>query len=73
MHIAILPIIGLLLIVAILWYAINQMTLPPPVKMVVIVIGCVLLILIVAQIFGVFNGAGITLSGLHLPGYPLLA
>lgn len=65
MHIAILPIIGLLLIAAILWYAINQMTLPPPVRMVVIVVGCMLLILIVAQIFGVFNGAGITLSAIN--------
>lgn len=56
MHVAILPIIGLLLIIAIVWYAINQMTLPPPLRTVVIVVACVICILLVAQIFGVFGG-----------------
>jgi hypothetical protein len=58
MHIAIIPIIGLLLIVAIAWYAINQLTLPPPVRMIIIVIACVVCILIVADMFGVMSLGG---------------
>jgi hypothetical protein len=58
MHIAIIPIIGLLLIVALAWYAINQLTLPPPVRMIIIVIACVICILIVADMFGVMSLGG---------------
>jgi hypothetical protein len=58
MHIALIPIIGVLLIVAIAWYLLNQLSLPPPVRMVVIVVACVILILIVADMFGVFSLGG---------------
>ena len=53
MHIALIPIIGVLLIVAVCWYLLNQLTLPPPVRMVVIVVACVILILVIADMFGV--------------------
>ncbi len=52
----IIQLIGILLIVAISWYAINNLTLPPPVRMVVIVLGCVLLIVWVAGAFGLGGG-----------------
>jgi len=58
MHIALIPIIGLLLIIAIAWYAISQMTLPPPVRMIIIVIACVVCILVVADMFGVMSLGG---------------
>lgn len=58
MHIALLPLLGLLLIIAIAWYLIQNLTLPPLVRMVVIVIACVLLILWVAQVFGLMGGLG---------------
>jgi hypothetical protein len=62
MHIALIPIIGLLLICAIAWYCLNQMTLPPPVRMVIIVIACVILILIVADMFGVGGMGHLSIS-----------
>jgi hypothetical protein len=62
MHIAIIPLIGLLLIIAIAWYAITQLTLPPPVRMVVIVLACVILILWVASIFGLLGGGMISVT-----------
>lgn len=62
MHIALLPLIGILLIVAIAYYAINQLTLPPPVRMVIIVLACVLLILWVASVFGLMSGGVITVT-----------
>lgn len=62
MHIHLIPLIGLLLIVAIAWYAINQLSLPPPVRMIIIVVACVICILIVAQMFGVMDGAGISIT-----------
>ena len=61
MHIALIPIIGLLLIIAIAWYAINQLTLPPPVRMVIIVVACVICILVVAGMFGVVDLGGVSL------------
>ena len=64
MHIHLIPIIGLLLIIAIVWYLINQLTLPPPVRMVIIVIACVICILIVAQMFGVMDLGGVSVSSL---------
>lgn len=64
MHIAIVPLIGVLLICAIAWYAISQMTLPPPVRMVIIVIACVILILWVASVFGLMSGGAITIGQL---------
>ena len=62
MHIAIIPLLGVLLIAAIAWYAISQLTLPAPVRMVIIVIACVILILWVASVFGLMSGTGITLG-----------
>ena len=64
MHIHLIPIIGLLLIIEIVWYLINQLTLPPPVRMVIIVIACVICILIVAQMFGVMDLGGVSVSSL---------
>ncbi len=65
MHIHLIPIIGLLLIIAIVWYLINQLTLPPPVRMVIIVVACVICILIVAQMFGVMDLGGVSVSSLR--------
>ncbi len=65
MHIHLIPIIGLLLIIAIVWYLINQLTLPPPVRMVIIVVACVICILIVAQMFGVMDFGGVSVSSLR--------
>lgn len=62
MHIAILPLIGLLLIIGIAWYAIQQIPLPPMVKTVIIVVVCCLLILWVASIFGLMPGGVISVS-----------
>ena len=64
MHISLIPLIGVLLIVAVAWYCINQLTLPPPVRMVIIVIACVILILWVASIFGLMPGGFITVGQL---------
>lgn len=50
--------IGILLIIAIVWYMLNNIPLPPPVRMVVIVIGCIFLIVIVANMFGLSGGFG---------------
>ena len=60
-HIAIVPLIGLLLIIALAWYLFTQLTLPQPVRMVVIVVACVVLILWVASLFGVLGGGVISL------------
>ncbi len=62
MHIAIIPLIGLLLIIGIAYYAINQIPLPPPVKMVIIVVVCCILILWVASVFGLLPGGVITIG-----------
>jgi hypothetical protein len=64
MHIALIPLIGVLLIVAIAWYAINQLTLPPMVKTVIIVLACVILIIWVASVFGLMPGGSITIGEL---------
>lgn len=64
MHIHLIPIIGLLLIVAIAWYCINQLTLPAPVRMVIIVVACVICILVVAQMFGVMDFGGVSVSSI---------
>lgn len=62
MHIAIVPLIGLLLIIAIAYWAISQITLPPPIRMIIIVVVAVLCILWVGQTFGVFSGGQITVG-----------
>lgn len=62
MHINIIALIGLLLIVAIAWWAINQLSLPPPIRMIVIVVVAVLCILWVAQTFGLLNGGSINIG-----------
>lgn len=62
MHINIVHTIGILLIIALAWGAIQYMTLPPPVKMIVIVLMFVLAILWVAETFGLFPGGSITVG-----------
>ncbi len=54
----ILQLIGLLLVVSIAWYAISQLTLPPPVRMVVIVVCCIILILWAISAFGLGGSLG---------------
>ena len=61
-HIAIVPLIGLLLILAIAWYLFTQLTLPQPVRMVVIVVACMILILWVASLFGLLGGGVVSLT-----------
>jgi hypothetical protein len=53
-----LQLIGLLLIIAIGWYLLSVLTLPPPVRMVIIVVACVILMIWVAGIFGLGGGLG---------------
>jgi hypothetical protein len=55
----ILQLIGILLIIAIAWYLLQNLTLSPPVRMVVIVVGCVLLIVWVVSAFGLTGGLGL--------------
>jgi len=62
MHIAIIPLLGLLLICAIAWWAISQLALPQPLRMIIIVVVAVLCILWVAQTFGVISGGVITVG-----------
>lgn len=72
MHINIIALIGLLLIVAIAWWAINSLSLPPPIRMIVICVVAILCILWVAQTFGLLNGGSITIGDLPT-AHPLLA
>lgn len=51
-----------MLIISIAWYAISQLTLPPPIRMIIIVVVAVLCILWVGQTFGVFSGGQITVG-----------
>lgn len=62
MHVNIIALIGLLLIVAIAWWAISQLSLPQPIRMIVIVVVAVLCILWVAQAFGLMSGGTITIG-----------
>ncbi len=62
MHIALIPLLGLLLIVAIAYWAISQLSLPPPIRMIVIVVVAVLCILWVASAFGVIQGGILTVT-----------
>jgi hypothetical protein len=62
MHIAIVPLIGILLIIGLAWYAISQIPLPPPVRIVIIVLACVILILWVASVFGLLGGGVISVT-----------
>lgn len=53
-----IQLIGLLLVIALLWYLITYLPLPQPVRMVVIVIGCVILLIWVINAFGLGGGLG---------------
>lgn len=64
MHIALIPLLGLLLICAIAWWAINYLSLPPPIKMIIVVVVAVLCIIWVAHTFGLLEGTGISVSSL---------
>ncbi len=66
MHIAIIPLLGLLLIVAIAWWAISSLSLPPPIRMIVIVVVAVLCILWVASTFGLMQGGNLTIGDLAI-------
>ena len=50
--------IHVLLVIAIAWWAISQLTLPPPVRMVVVVLGAVLLIVWLLSLGGMGAGIG---------------
>ncbi len=50
--------VGILLLIAIGWYLLQNLTLPPPVRMVVIVVGCLILMLWVASAFGLTGALG---------------
>lgn len=62
MHINVIALIGLLLIIAIAWWAISSLSLPPPIRMIVIVVIAVLCILWVASTFGLMPSGTISIG-----------
>lgn len=71
MHINVIALIGLLLIIAIAWWAISSLSLPPPIRMIVIVVIAVLCILWVASTFGLMPSGTITIGQLP-PNHAML-
>lgn len=63
MHIAIVPLIGLILIIAIAWWALGQFPVPEPVRWIVIAVLAVLAILWVADAFGIMRAGVIVIGG----------
>ena len=51
-----IQLVGVLIVGGLIWALVNYLPLPPPVKMAISAIGVLILIVLVCQVFGVFDG-----------------